>query len=615
MSNYWLLTIGINQYQNFQPLSYAQADAQALWSFCVGKAGFMPDRCLLLTDSSPFMEGQPTYPTKENLEKWIEWLCRDALVPGSPLEPGDTIWCFFCGYGVNWEGQDYLMPIDGNPADIPGTGISMRSLYERLKGSSASTVLVLLDMKHSQNSQDSSMVGVQAVALARELEISTILSCQPSQVSHEAPHLQHGLFTAALLEGLRSGAGRTLAELKQYLSEQLPSLSERNEKQRQDPVFVVHPPGKIHRTLLPPNGIAAANGNLTDNDRYAAAGALGAATLSPSLIAVQQRMQGIEETSASVQNPFQAALGNGEPSLADDFEEPASPVTSQPSNQTRPPREMDEPERDGGSFWQQMFLWTGGTLLVLLLLFIGSTWGFRQLFGVRQRPVDTVPTLSQAGDPQLPAPAANSPRQASQAQLNQAKMALHNNQVSPLAEAIQQARQIQPGEPLYQDARANIDRWSRVIFDIAQGRALRGNFTGAIAAVNLIPKDHPIYNSEAEPSLNRWQVAARQQQTNRTLLRGARALLQEGQASSYNDAIAIASKIPAGQPVYAEAQQEIGRWSQAILNLAQSRASQGDLQAAIQTAALVPENTPAHSQARQAIAQWRRQLAQPSPAQ
>jgi uncharacterized caspase-like protein len=53
MVNYWAIAIGINQYQLFQPLGCAQADAEAIQNFLVTQAGFLPEKCLLMTNSSP----------------------------------------------------------------------------------------------------------------------------------------------------------------------------------------------------------------------------------------------------------------------------------------------------------------------------------------------------------------------------------------------------------------------------------------------------------------------------------------------------------------------------------------------------------------------------------
>lgn len=596
MSNHWLLAIGINQYQHFQPLNFAQADAQALWNYLVGKAGFMPDRCLLLTDTSPFVEGQSTYPSKANLQKWINWLCKDGQGSGSPLSPGDVVWFFFSGYGVTSEGIDYLMPIDGNAANIANTGIALRSLFESLKANSAIMPLVLLDIKHPPFTSVGVGTGTQTLELARDMQVPTLLSCQPNQSAGESAELHHGLFAQSLIEALRTGAGTTLADLSESLRGRLPALSEQHSLPRQDPAIVVQPPENMHRGLLPYNA-AAVNTNSAGNQHQAQQGASVAATLSPSLAAVKQHMQNVSTIpgASGPQNPFEEALNQAEPGFVNETPPAVAPAPGQPT-----PAPAGNVETAGdGSFWQRLLLWTGGVLLLLLVLV--SIFGRGReaaRTGAGSTP-GTVPTLSDPG----------SPEQSNQARLKEATSLLQSNQVAQFSKAIVLASEIKPGEPFYNEAQEAIARWSQVIFDTAKGRAAKGKFEEAIAAANLVPQNQPIHE-EAQKSISLWRGAAKQQQTNRNILQGAKKLIQPQQASSYNKAIDLVRQIPAGQPGSAEAKQLTNQWSQSILNLAQSRASEGAFDQAIQTASLVPNNTPAYPKAKAAIEQWKRQLSE-----
>ncbi|HBL14401.1 MAG TPA: peptidase C14, partial [Cyanobacteria bacterium UBA11162] len=189
--------------------------------------------------------------------------------------------------------------------------------------------------------------------------------------------------------------------------------------------------------------------------------------------------------------------------------------------------------------------------------------------------------------------------------LAQAKRLIQPNQASLFSQAIAQARQIRPGEPLYDQAQQDITRWSQVILDLAEGRAKQGNFGGAIAAAKLVPRDDPSIDGKAQQAINRWQVSAKQQQQNQRIIQSAKQQLRRNQASSYNRAINILRKIPSGQPGYAEAQQLIARWSRQIYLIANSRAWQGNLRQAIQTAALVPSGTPSYETAQKAISRWK----------
>jgi hypothetical protein len=159
------------------------------------------------------------------------------------------------------------------------------------------------------------------------------------------------------------------------------------------------------------------------------------------------------------------------------------------------------------------------------------------------------------------------------------------------------------GDPEYEQAQADIARWSRVILDLAEGRAASGNFDGAIAAARLVPEDQAEVRAQAQEQITRWQ----QRQVNRQLLQQAQGLLQPDQATSFRDAIAVAQQIPPDYPESATAQERIDQWSQDILVIARARAAAGQTAEAIAAANLVPAGTSAYDQAQQEIQRWQGQ--------
>jgi hypothetical protein len=146
--------------------------------------------------------------------------------------------------------------------------------------------------------------------------------------------------------------------------------------------------------------------------------------------------------------------------------------------------------------------------------------------------------------------------------LSRSREASSENQASDFADAIAKARQIKLGQPLFEEAHIDIDRWSRIILDMAQGRADRKNGSSTPAAAN-----------------------------------------------NYSAAISSAQLVPNDNPqIYAQTQQAIAQWSQLILDLANDRAKDGNYDAAIKTAELIPQNTPSYAAAQEAIAQWNTRL-------
>lgn len=95
--------------------------------------------------------------------------------------------------------------------------------------------------------------------------------------------------------------------------------------------------------------------------------------------------------------------------------------------------------------------------------------------------------------------------------------------------------------------------------------------------------------------------------TNQIVLTAAEGLIAQApyQASSYSKAIALASKIQPGEPLYEEAQIAMEMWSREIMTIARERAAWGNRQQAIAAARLVPPaQAKVYAEAQAAIAQW-----------
>ena len=588
MANHALLAIGINRYEFFPPLNYADADAQAVREFLVESTGWVADRCLLLSDTSTPIEQKLTYPTRENIMGWLSNWCQDNL------QPGDFLWLFFSGYGVSTGSEDYLMPIDGNPADVVNTGISVRSLLHFVKQQVGQNALLLLDINRSQGIQAGAKVGDQTLAVARELGIPTFLSCQGDQFSYEATTLRQGLFTVALLEALRYDPAITLESLDQYLRDRTQELSRHHLRSIQTPVSVYK--NELSKMLILPQSDTV--GDLTADNKE---------------IHIL--------TTAYVINTDAVNSGNTDQLTATQVVTPedisvGATTTTQPEvGALVPYKEEKSDEETQIPWWQQLLLWGTGTTLVIAMI-AGVILRVFHDQQIAQTSDNTPNSASVAGVSQtssnptvakLDANATNKASakrvQANKAILDKAKRLIKSNQASSFSNAIALAQKIVPGDPLYEQATANINLWSREILDLASARAQQGNYAGAIAAAQLLEANQPVY-AESQSAITSWQILAQQQRTNKIILQAAKKLIVPGQASSYNRAITAAAQVPQNQPVYAESQKSIKQWSQQIYLIAQSRALEGELQNAIATATLVPPNTPAYQAAQKAIALW-----------
>jgi hypothetical protein len=610
MKHHVCITIGINQYQFLQPLSYAQRDAEMLQDRLITKAGFSADKSLLMSDTSPHLWGIPTYPEGENILDWLEGVCREQLTPD------DTLWFFFSGYGISYEGKDYLLPIDGNPANIEGTGIPVQLIYERLKQAPAETVILLLDMNRSQGARTGKIVGCDLMKMAEEFEIPTILSCRcEDQLSRETSALRQGFFAAALLEAISTEEHKTIQALNQFLAQRLPELTEQHLRPPQNPVLVVHPPEQAETVILPeyPSPLAAVsqqNGNAAISSAMEADSNGAQPDPSPPSLSFTPPSSSRSEpvqSSGTPRNPKSPVSPSQAP------KRPSSPSTDTPTEETM----------SDGSFVKQLVLWSGATALLLLL---GVFYTNKPtLLGQKTpepglvAPTEVVaspgsappPSTAETTETDAAAPSTATevaPVPANQGLLNQAKAELKGVSASSFSNAIAKARQIPPSDPAYPQAQQEIERWSQTILDIARGRSQADDFQGGIAAAMLVPDANEKIYQQAQLQIQQWDQQRQQLKINQALLKVAQGRIKTGQASSYNNAINEARKIAAGQPGYEAAQTQINQWSQEILTIAQARAKKNQLTNAIEAAALIPEDSSAYDAAQKAIAEWKTKI-------
>lgn len=608
MATYPGVAIGINNYQFLPPLNYGQADAQALWYFLVNVGDLSANQCLLLTDASPMLGEIETSPKRENILFWLDTIRQQRQ------DSESWHWFFFSGYGISWEQVDYLMPIDCNPKDIPGTAIPIREVFAALKASGNEKILVLLDINRSSGSQFGEPVGAETVELATQMGIVLVLSSQLNEFSHEAAALGNGLFTVALLEALRYyHIDTSLEQLEQYLRDRLPELSQHHWRPIQTPLFVI-PEDKLRQQQILPTAQ-----NLLENEKTA----LGTPKAFIPMMANAEESQvnySPNGTGSPVQNTSKAAVVTPENnSLKSKTEDTSSQLPSRPRARVDHPTSPSVSATARKQWWQRMLLWGSATVMLLALLAAALLLRNRDNF-LSQQAIETPepqksPTIAMSGkaNDSLASPVKGNVQQtsiesrqkANQLALDRARFLIQGSQASLFSQAIVEARKVQPGDPLYEQAQQDILRWSQVILDLAEGRAEQGNFGEAIATAQLVPNDNSAVYQKAQQHLEKWKRNTTQQKKNQEIIAEAEAQIQVNQASSYRRAINTLSKIAPDQPLSTEAQKLTQEWSRTIYLIAQSRASRGKFPEAIETAALVPTNTPEFDLAQKAIAKWK----------
>ncbi len=197
MGKNWAITIGINHYDNLQRLVCAKRDAEAVRDFFRDELAF--EQVYHFTEDSPPIQpktGLPiaSRPTFATLMRFLRVRFEQPF-----LGAGDNLWFFFAGHGLSHEERDYLLPLDADPGDVERTAIPISYVTERLRRCGADNVMLLIDACRS--------LSRSGTGIGRESQkgVVTLFSCSPRERSYEieAPPIQHGVFTYALLQGLR----------------------------------------------------------------------------------------------------------------------------------------------------------------------------------------------------------------------------------------------------------------------------------------------------------------------------------------------------------------------------------------------------------------------------
>jgi uncharacterized caspase-like protein len=213
-----------------------------------------------------YWDNKPTEPFRANLLRVLRQIFATPF-----MKDGDNFWFFFSGHGIPHNGQDYLMPLDGDPEDIENTGISTNTITNYLRSCGADNAVMILDACRSSGKKSGEGIGRQTEAEARQTGVISFFSCSPDQYSYELEAITQGAFTHALLEGLGiRGRCATVERLNQYLENRVPNLvSQYLGKARQIPYTIAEPLNRSHLILMPQHASLADIATLK-NDAYRA---------------------------------------------------------------------------------------------------------------------------------------------------------------------------------------------------------------------------------------------------------------------------------------------------------------------------------------------------------
>ena len=199
-SESWALIIGINDYQNVDPLSFAVDDAIAINNILTEKYGFKKEHIRLITNEDA---------TKDNIMNGFQ----DILLSAGEK---DRIVVFYAGHGDTYplpNGGDmgYLIPVDGEATKdkIFLTSISMSTLEELATMSAAKHILYLVDACYGGLTLSTRGLGKEQTPeylkkMTKEKGRQVITAGGKDEKVMEKAEWGHSAFTKNIISGLKN---------------------------------------------------------------------------------------------------------------------------------------------------------------------------------------------------------------------------------------------------------------------------------------------------------------------------------------------------------------------------------------------------------------------------
>ena len=233
-----ILAVGINQYKNSSNnLNYARADAEGFVDLVIDKSKklFKDINLFTLYDTDA---------TKNNVLLKLDEIARQS-------KPEDVFTFYFAGHGSFVDNRFYLVTSENarlyDRSQLDENAIDAKSFQEKLQNINALKQLVIIDACQAGAALEHlafrGAAEEKALAqLARSAGVCVLASSGTEQFANEFHELGHGVFTYALLEGLKGEAdgiphdGKiTIYELKTYLDDRVPELTKKYKGESQYP--------------------------------------------------------------------------------------------------------------------------------------------------------------------------------------------------------------------------------------------------------------------------------------------------------------------------------------------------------------------------------------------
>ena len=210
----FVLVISNENYKHEESVPYALNDGEVFAVYCEKALGVPAKNIKRLPDA-----------TLNDMNHELDWLTQVV----SAFDGEASVMFYYSGHGMPNEknSEAYLLPIDGYSTD-PGSGLSTKTLYDRLSSLQSQRTLVFLDACFSGAKRDGTMLaasrGVAKKVTNEPVKGNMVVfsAAQGNETAYPYKGHQHGMFTYFILDKLnQTGGSVTLGELSDYVTKQV----------------------------------------------------------------------------------------------------------------------------------------------------------------------------------------------------------------------------------------------------------------------------------------------------------------------------------------------------------------------------------------------------------
>ncbi len=212
-------------------VDYANRDAQTMRAYLTRTMGYDPDNVIYVEDAT-FTKFNELFGTERT---------HKGKLFNYVKEGKSKVFVYYVGHGAPdaESSEAYFVPVDANPQMLKISGYRLQTFYDNLAKLNAQKVTVVIDACFSGATQKGTLFKGTSALVRKEKAAKqpqnalVIASSSGEQFSSWYPEKRHSLFTYFFLKGLQGEADSnkdnqiTVAEMKEYLAENVPYMARR----------------------------------------------------------------------------------------------------------------------------------------------------------------------------------------------------------------------------------------------------------------------------------------------------------------------------------------------------------------------------------------------------